>query len=714
MRLFWSKLLHVSMAAAVLKILFISFFYVTASSAAKLELGARPDWLGNRIGKDEIVLPSFDPIRVEGRNILLGAGREYRWGESVLSDQVLINDELFVAHQALVLVINGISHELISSDFRIVEHGGHHVEVIASGAIDSLLDFEVTTRVEYDGVAMVELILTPRTSFKIDSLYYTASILDSEWTDVLGFSHSRLGDRKKKVILKLPYQGPLLSSTAVLNGEEGFWWFIDESRGWRHTTPEIATDVKRSNQQIVITQAIIDSSYALNDEQRFRFNFLATPVKKAIGNTRRNRVARGKTKAEGLYHGQSLWWIDAFSHQVLPYTNFSKIYPDKIDKFDQSVYPGLEKNKRVQAEFKRSGILRLPYFSAHVLNHLDPAYQQHQALWEVKPRIVWDKFKYDGPFQSMRNDAFLTHRAESYTDYLLYRFDRLISELGIEGLYFDQGGVRLTKSMLNGGWLDEAKALQGATDILALRDFHKRLATLFYLRGKEGLIVSHNSNSMIAPAYTFTTAMVQGEEFNHWLTDYDYIGSVGIDEVRSRYGARSIGVPTLWLEVIFAQNSRLKKSSRPLGMSNKATWHNSIHYEQAYLNFMTLALLHDMPTWSYAPIPLRNSIMKKIDWVTPEASDFFGYWLRPKSSFSNGVFYSYYLNESEGKVLFILANLTVKTQQNAIDPLLALMLNKHALSCQLSSRTSDGSAITVDAKRFTLVAATCKQRNYAD
>ena len=715
MRLFGSKLLHVSMLAAVSKIFFVSFFYVTASiaasSSAKPDLEERPDWWGNRIGKDEIVLPSFDPIRVEGKNIILGAGRKYQWDKSVLADQVLINDKLFVAHQALVLVINGVSHELMSSDFRIVEYGGHHVEVIASGAISSLLDFKVITRVEYDGVAMVELVFAPRAPLQIDSFHYTATTLDSEWTDVLGFNHNDLGNRKKKVVLELPYEGPLLSTTAFLNGEEGFWWFIDESKGWSHKLPEKATKIERSNQQIVITQAIVDSSYEFNEERRFQFNYLATPVKKVIGNTRTNRVARGKTKSEGVYHGQSLWWIDAFSHQVLPYTNFSKIYPDKIDKFDQSVYPGLAQNKRVQAEFKRSGILRLPYFSAHVLNHLDPAYQQHQHLWEIKPKIVWDKFKYDGPFQSMRNDVFLTHRAEGYTDYLLYRFDQLISELGIEGLYFDQGGVRLTKSLLNGGWIDEAEALQGATDILALRDFHKRLATLFYLRGKKGLIVSHNSNTMIAPAYTFTTAMVQGEEFNHWLTDYDYIGSVGIDEVRSRYGARSIGVPTLWLEVIFAQNSRLKKSGRPLGMSDKGAWHNSIYYEQAYLNFMTLALLHDMPTWSYAPIPLRNKIMKKIDWVEPEFSEFFGYWLREKEEFSQDLFFSYYLNKGAGKALFIISNLTAEVKSQSYNQLTAIMLEEHFLDCQIQGKNKENQtdSVSVAAKRFVLLPLQCDQ-----
>ena len=685
------------------------------SSAVEADAEVRPNWWNNNIGKDEIILPGFDPVRVEGNTVALGADRQYKWGDSVLPREIIIKGKPFVTNQALIIMVDGKVHDLSASEVFISQGNGHHVDVNTVGSIESLLDFQVNTRVEYDGVAMVEVILTPKAEVVVDSLYYNAQVLDSEWTAALGFDHDFLGDRKKKVILESDYHGELLSSVAFIDGEQSFWWFIDESKGWHHKHPKNTTSVARIDGRWNVSQAIIDSEVLLTERQNFKFNFLATPVKKVIGNIRRNRVSRGKSKIEGKYHGQNLWWIDAFSHQVLPYVNFSKTYPNKISKVDQSVYPGLYRNKRVQSDFKRNNILRLPYFSAHVLNHHDPAYQQYKHLWEVRPRILWNSIKYDSPFSSKRNDAFLTHRAEGYTDYLLYRFDDLISTLGMEGLYFDQGGVRLSSSMQNGGWLDSDGKVHGASDILALRSFHKRLATLFHLRGKEGLIVSHNSNTMIAPAYTFTTAMVQGEEFNHWLENYDYINSISLDELRSRMGGSAIGVPTLWLEVLFAQSKRLKLSNRPFGMEDKKTWHNSTYYKDAYLNFMTLALLHDMPTWSYAPLTLRNKIMKKIDWVEPESADFFGYWLGSREDFSDGLYYSYYFNRTSGRTLFVLSNLTVKNQVKSVDKLIALVREEHAVNCKVKDKKQNkNNFINVTAKRFSLVALNCKKVAYAN
>lgn len=716
-KIFIMRLICLSHTAAlflvVLSVCLLSFANI---SFAKVEgFGAQPSWWNNDIGKDEIVLPGFDSIRVEGSTVLLGAARQYKWDGSVLPREIIIKGKPFVTNQSLIMLVNGKEYDLAASEVSISQGNGHHVDVNAVGSIESLLDFQVNTRIEYDGVAMVEVILSPKTEVNIQSLYYNAHVLDSEWTDALGFDHDFLGDRKKKVILESDYHGELLSSVAFIDGEQSFWWFIDESKGWHHKYPKKITSVKRVDGRWDLRQEIIDSDLLLTDQQHFSFNFLATPVKKNIGNIRRNRVSRGKSKVEGKYHGQNLWWIDAFSHQVLPYVNFSKTYPKKITEIDQSVYPGLFKNRRIQSDFKRNGVLRLPYFSAHVLNHRDPAYQQYKDLWEVRPRILWDSMKYDGPFSSKRNDAFLTHRAEGYTDYLLYRFDDLITTLGMEGLYFDQGGVRLSSSMQNGGWLDKSGKIHGASDVLALRSFHKRLATLFYLRGKEGLIVSHNSNTMIAPAYTFTTAMVQGEEFNHWLENYDYINSISLDELRSRMGGSAIGVPTLWLEVLFAQSNRLKLSNRPLGMEDKKTWHNSVHYKNAYLNFMTLALLHDMPTWSYAPVLLRNKIMKKIDWVEPETADFFGYWLGSREDFNDGLYYSYYFNKKNNRVLFVLSNLSDRNQLKPISHLISLIRQKHAVNCQVRDKKHNkNDLINVASKRFTLIALSCEKVVYAN
>jgi hypothetical protein len=443
-----------------------------------------------------------------------------------------------------------------------------------------------------------------------------------------------------------------------------------------------------------------------------KFNFLATPVKDMVGNIRKNRVATNKSFMEGEYHGLNLWWITAFSHQVLPYTKYPLDVEKRVSTKDKNIYPGLFKNKQLLNDYKKFNIDRLPYFSGHVLNYFDPAYQRYKNIWEVHPKIHLNTYKYDNPFTSMRNDTYLTHGAEGYTDYLLYRFSELIDELGFEGLYFDQDEVTVSENPLNGLWIDSNRKTKGSTDILALRQFHKRLATLFYLKGKKGFIVSHNSNDMIIPAYTFATSMVQGEEFNHLLRNYDYVDSISLDEIRSRLAGGSYGIPTIWLEVIFSESARMDKSKRPSGM-NSADWQKSQEYNNAYENFMTLALLHDMPTWSLSSLKLRTEIMKQIDWVEPETAKFVGYWTYSPDLFKNDVYHSYYQSKNKGKYLVVLSNLGMTSKNIKLDSLLAnLNLDTKNKSCQWvpnNGRASNSALkfVLIKAKRFNLLSLVC-------
>lgn len=690
----------------------IALFPILLASTPVWSQSGKPVWWGNNIGKDQIVLPGFEPIVVEGQGLMLGMGRKYHWKDSYLPVEMKARNEPLVTKSVLTMIVNGSAIEPKPGRISFPEKSDHHVVVKAEGAVNDALKMSVTTRVEYDGVAMVEVRLTPTKPVMIDRLHFVANIQANPWTKMLAFDAKEIGDRENRVVRDPVYRGGFLNAISIVDGARSFWWFQDNAEGWVGN-PADMTAVSNQNGSVEIRQKLIEGKTLLSKEKVFRFNFMVTPVKGGSGNIRQNRVARSDGAEEGKHQGVHLWWTTAFAHQVLPYVVYPPNVEARIPQKDRDAYPGLQRNREILAQYRKQDIERLPYFSAHVLNYLDPAYQQFKDSWEVHPRIVWNRLKYDDPFTATRNDAFLTHRAEGYTDYLLYRYSEVIDQLGMEGLYFDQGGVRLSSNPLNGQWLDANGKAQGSTDILALRQFHKRLATLFYLKGKKGLIVSHNSNAAILPAYSFVTTMLQGEEFNERLINYDYIQSITLDEVRSRIGSSAMGVPSLWLEVIFAENSRLNRSKRPYPMS-KAAWHASPYYEDAYLNFMTLALLHDIPTWAYSELKTRNKIMQTVDWVNPESAQFVGYWNYPPSLFENKVFHSHYRSKDGKKILVVIANLGESTQQVDLEKLKSSLELKPASSkCNWSidpmwSGDRTRGNIPVKAKRFELLPLVCK------
>lgn len=697
--------IHLRAITGVVALYFISFNVFSAQPSY-------PEWWGNDLGKEEVVLPGYAPLRVDNTTILLSSGRQYKWEDSYLPVKLISKNQSLVSNAYIEVLINGKTAKIRPDNVEVVEANEHHVIIKSSGQINDTTELIVTTRVEYDGVAMAELLIKTTEPVDISQLHLVFEVQGNPWTKMLAFSPGEIGERTNRVVYEPEYSGEYLSALALSDGQKSFWLFQDNAEGW-HTDGKDMLAVKPKGGVVEIRNKLINNILTVESRRIIKFNFLATPVKDVVANVKQNRVARNKSPKEGNNHGVHLWWINAFSHQLLPYTDYPLNAESGISDYDKKAYPGLFKNRRTLLEYKRSGIDRLPYFSAHVLNQHDPAYKKFRKQWEIHPVIHWNSLKYDPPFRDTRDETFLTHRAEGYTDYLLYRFSNLIDELGFEGLYFDQGGVRLSANPDNGQWIDSSGSKRGATDILAMREFHKRLATLFYTKEKKGLIVSHNSNDVIIPAYTFATSMVQGEEFNHWLTNYDYIDSVELDEVRTRLSGSAYGVPGVWLEVIFAVNKRLKKSNRPYNMS-KSEWHKSVYYENAYKNFMALALLHDIPVWSYADLDLRVKTLKQLDWIEPETARFTGYWNYSPELFENQLYFSYYQGKDKGKYLIILSNLAGQDRVISYSKLLQTtgigMMHESCADVDnqaVKDVTSAGS-VQVISKRFTLLRFNCQ------
>ena len=672
-----------------------------------------PPWWGNDIGKEQIVLPGFTPLVVDGQTVKLGMGRTYTWDDSFVPRRMSARNQPLVADSRLVISIDGSPRNISNKQIQIIEHTDHHVIVKVTGSVEGLLDINVVSRIEYDGLVMINVQLLPMNkSVHVDRLYYFSEVVRNEWTKLLAFKPDKAHRRQKKVVFDPNYDGEFLNAVGLTDGQRSFWWFVDHADGWNMAFNK-ATKFIQHEESIHFQQNIIDRPTKLEESRNYQFNLLVTPVKSGNGNVRAHRPARLLDQQEAVHHGVHIWWMTAFVHQVLPYTHFPKGVKELLPTKDQQIYIGPAKTKALIQQYTEIGIDRLPYFSAHLLNRYDPLYTVYKEAWKVEPEITY-KGKYDSPYSATQENLVLTHRADGYTNYLLYRFSELVDELSFEGLYFDQGGVVPSRNPANGLWYDSDGRKHGATDILALRHFHKRLATMLHLKGKRGPIFSHNSNTAIVPAYSFVTTMVQGEEFRHWLKRYDYIDSVALDEVRSRLGSAAFGVPTLWMELLWAKNKRLPKSNRPPHTS-KEEWINSEAYNSAYKNFIALALLHDMPTWSLAPINIRSEIFRQIDWVEPESAKFVGYWTFDRARFKDGLYHSYYVSADRKRLVVIFSNLgdqKVSIEFNAIGQYLTNDLRRTCTQWNREKSFIVGKASTetkvVEPKSFFVLPAKCR------
>ncbi len=615
-----------------------------------------PQWFDNNIGEDDVLLPGFEPVELAARQVRL-FGRVYDWDNNFLPATVSSLAEYLAGPMQLRLKTKGAYVTLKPHTYKVLSHDRDHAVILTSGEPLAGLKVTCETRVEYDGVATVKISLVPNQPVKVQGFDLFIETAISPLTNILTFKAKGIRRQKQRQdFIATPYKGPFLNVISIADGKKSFWWFADDARGWIWNSDSV-TEIFRAGGKLILRQRLIGESWLINSPMAFHFNFLATPVKKVAADWRSQRVIYGApSKKEAVLGGKyRLWWPEAFAYDAFPYTVYPPAAKEKLSPKDRNAYPGLKANQeKVKHDLAKFGIHWIPYFSAHVLSELDPVLAKNRKRWEVLPPKI---FK-DGnrPYSNKFSKPVLTHRAKSYTNYLLRRFDEEIDRLGAAGLYLDHAPPVDTINPENGGWADSNGVMQPALDILGLRQFFKRLKTLFYLKGKPGYLFAHVSNREIIPAYTFLTAMVDGEQYKYdsGLIDGDYIGLLSLSEIRARISHSQYGVLNIWLAEEWSRH--------PSG----SPWWGSRNQLLAFRNHMALALLHDIPVWPKgAPYEERKKVYNMLDRFGVDLAEFVPYWESATAVTADQpeVYVSFYRHLQRKAALLVVANLSPARRQ---------------------------------------------------
>lgn len=625
-----------------------------------------PGWWDNNLGADHIVLPGYTPLRRVGNDIA-PYGRRYRWDRSYLPSTIDSLGSELVRHMTLVAVINGKAVELKPDTITFQEDHGYSVKATASGEPLPGLKVTAETVIEYDGTGMTSVQLTPARALKLDGLYYNADIVASPAMQVISFKAGNIRRQKdRKDILTLPYAGQFLNVVGMADGNRSFWWFADNAKGWIWNSPKI-TEVTKSADVVRLRQHIIGKPYTLTGPLAFRLNFLATPIRDLGSEWRSKRIISSapSDKERALGGVFKLWWTGALAHDAFPYTGYPEQVKRRIDQQDLRAYPGRKATKEVILSGKRKfGAYWIPYFSAHALSRLDPELNRYLDDWQVLPPVEFKGAA--SPYRHSYGKPVLTHRAKSYSNYLLSRLDQVITEIGADGIYLDHGPPFDSCSPGNGGWLDSNGILRPSLDILGLRDFLKRLHVLFYKHGKPGYIFIHASNREIIPAFAFAYAYVDGEQYrNGRARNGQYLDTVSLDEFRTRFSPDQYGLLSVWLPVDWTYHP------------NQPGWQGSKAQEAAYRRVQALALLNDVMDWpAGAHREERSRLIKLMDEFGIDKAEFNGYWNDdvPLRSDNQHIKISAYHRRDTGDYMFAVVN-TGKPPVNTVLTLSSSLIN---------------------------------------
>ena len=606
---------------------------------------------GSTVGTAEIVLPGFAPLSTTGRRINLGAQRAYQWGTGLLPARIEARGTLLAGPMAIIVNAAGVSQAVTADSFAVISSSDHHVELASAGSVGNRLAVEARVRIEYDGLATVELRLTPRGPVQVDSVAVVAPVVRRRDLRLLAYEPKTIYDYVKQEVYPLCGELPYRSALGFADTERSFWLLTDEPAFPGPSSSRPPTVMLCDEQRVRVVQPLLGPQ-VLASPLSLRFAFLATPVKDLPASSRRDRVVPVLNPEEALIGNRHLWWVNAVPHYALPYVNYPPGARERLNPADRAAYPGLKANRLDVLGWRSLGIERLPYMSLRAPSVLDPLVVAQAQRWRVFPAMTTPEAG-DGPYQQGLIRPFFSHRAPGFSDYLLGRLDAVLAELPTRGFYFDQAEPMGSANPLHLP-ADPRVRPPEASDILALRQFFKRLATATFQRGREPLIYVHNSMATVVPAYTFVTAMVQGEEFNApRLKGLNYLSSTSFDTVQATFVSGQFGVPVIWLEELW---SDYLARQRPVQFrDNQAAWLESPQYEALWRNFMSVALLHDVPVWSLAPAALRAGLYARLDSFGVDRSRFSGYWQLDPGWRTRRVLVSIYTREN-GRRLAVIVN----------------------------------------------------------
>ena len=255
-----------------LPVFLLSCFYLLLFSIAA-QANTDPVWLGNEIGKDDIVLPGYDSIKRHENGIQLGK-RYYDFSGNNYIDKISVDGEDIVSNIYLEFIINGVSHKGVKKSFDFKEVKPTYAIITTNIKINSGIDVTITSIIEYDGVVMVDINVASTGNINVDGINLVSVVNKNK--NSIAMSYKAKGIRKQKRrndILKVPYTGEFLNVISVSNGINSFWWFADNAKGWIWNNRDV-TSVDEVDNTYVIKQKIIGSTYVLPKEFNIDFNSL--------------------------------------------------------------------------------------------------------------------------------------------------------------------------------------------------------------------------------------------------------------------------------------------------------------------------------------------------------------------------------------------------------------------------------------------------------
>ena len=458
------------------------------------------EWLGNRLGCEDVVVPPYTAMRTKGRTVSC-LMRDTTFGANGLPSSVVASGGNVLSAPASFVVetANGVLAP-VGSSFKMVKSSDTRVE-FESGTSFAGLDVSLSAWMEYDGVLWYKMRLSPKKPldlrrFALRLPYAEARLLHFYGASLRSEVHyhdldkdfpgtGRIWDSSK-------YRNPRLVSTFMPfvwlgSNERGLMWFAESDRGWANDETSRCYEISRDAAgRVALDVNFVSVPTTLEGDREIEFGLLANPLKPTpVGAVLNYRW--GSTIGYSACSREAEVFDPYLANRVIPDgTNASFV----VYLAGQEYVKGDSEMKYAYDEFasfpRGAYTLSLPHRKYRTCGPEADSYMP----------IVFDW-------------------TQEFTDFLVWRMHQFMSQTRLDGIYMDNSYPYFVSDEMKTRklWYERPDGrIQPGCDILNMRQMFKRVSVIAHRLGKRHpRIVVHNTGAQFLPRFTFADVAFGGE-----------------------------------------------------------------------------------------------------------------------------------------------------------------------------------------------------------
>lgn len=597
------------------------------------------EWLGNKLGLEDKVLPPWTPLTVTRRQgnkaadvVVSCWGRRYLFGGTLLPSQISsAGAELLARPVSLRLTCGGKEAMWEEPVMRVDKASSTRAELTGTASAKvgegfARTNFTAHLTAEYDGLLLMEVSCDKPDQLPLEGLSLEIPVkaenalyrlhYGSSWGDPSGFVPKGEGVVEKMAFVPYAWLG---------DNDRGLYWFCESDEMWPNARAENAIEILRSGSEVTLRLNLLAKGQKLPPNWKLVFGLQATPVKPIPKDWRKWRLT---------------------GHGPVRKANVEIVWPvaNKKDSLSQFGYPEAADPEPFGEHISglhEKGLKAVPYLCLTYITGAIPEWQLYRKQWDM------------GPVDPSIPEAGWNHTfhmvspvGKGYPDFILWKTREFLDRYGIDGAYHDQTSPYSSSRVESGvGYMREGKAYQ-THPILGYRALYRRNYAVVKSLPRETFTMAHMSGKITLPVLAYDDSYLDGEHFRGVVKD-SYMDVTTLDNFRAEFMGRQWGIMPFFIPEFDAEHAKQVEPTR--GM-------------------MALLMIHDVSPWPiWCHVEVVNEAFAALDEFGYVDSDFIPYFdpTPPATTSMKDVYLSAY-KRADGRALLIVANLSKENRQGEV------------------------------------------------